>query len=98
MKSKSRHHIVFITIQRKQIVIEIKLNANELTLQQVFDAVFKGNDIHYAISNGNNVFVSKRYSIQTTLPKNFFDPEEMKLTAAHKLLFLLKMPSHPNPI
>ena len=43
-------------------------------MQQVFDAVFKGTDVHYAVGTGNNVFVSKRYSIQTTLPKNFFDP------------------------
>ncbi|MEJ0083377.1 MAG: secretin and TonB N-terminal domain-containing protein [Puia sp.] len=40
----------------------ISLNANELTIQQVFDAVFKSTDVHYAVAAGDNVFVSKRYS------------------------------------
>ncbi|HEY8733849.1 MAG TPA: carboxypeptidase-like regulatory domain-containing protein, partial [Puia sp.] len=53
--------------------VEINLNANKLSLAQVFDIVFRNTDIHYAIGPGNMVFVTRRYSIQTTLPKNFFD-------------------------
>src|ERR1700676_557266 len=54
--------------------LEINLNANRLSLHEVFDMIFKTTDIHYAMGTSNTVFVSKRYSIQTSLPKNFFDP------------------------
>src|ERR1700690_3571402 len=72
IEKQTSYHIYYDSTDTDSL--EINLNANELTLQQVFDAVFKGTDVHYAIASGNNVFVSKRYSIQTTLPKNFFDP------------------------
>ncbi len=54
--------------------IEIILRADRLSLQQVFDIVFKNTDIRYSLSADHTVFVSRRYSIQTSLPKNFFDP------------------------
>ena len=54
--------------------LEINFTANQLTLQQVFNIIFKNTDIHFAFGTDNNVFVSKRYTIQTSLPKNFFDP------------------------
>ena len=72
IEKQTSYHIYYDSTDTDSL--EINLNANELTLQQVFDAVFKGTDVHYALAGGNNVFVSKRYSIQTTLPKNFFDP------------------------
>jgi len=54
--------------------LEVYLVANGLTLQQVLDNVFRDTDFHFAVAFGNSVFVSRRYSIQTALPKNFFDP------------------------
>ncbi|HEX3080127.1 MAG TPA: TonB-dependent receptor, partial [Puia sp.] len=54
--------------------LEINFTANRISLQQVFDIVFKNTDLHYAWGTDNSVFVSKRYTIQTALPKNFFDP------------------------
>ena len=35
----------------------------------------------------NNVFVSKRYSIQTTLPKNFFDPGKNETDSSAQTAF-----------
>jgi hypothetical protein len=72
IEKQTPYHIFYDSLDTDSL--EINLNANELSLNQVFDAVFRGTDVHYALSSGNQVFVSKRYSIQTTLPKNFFDP------------------------
>jgi hypothetical protein len=72
IESQTPYHIYYDSAETDSI--EINLTANQLTLQQVFDIVFKNTNIHYALGTDNDVFVSKRYSIQTTLPKNFFDP------------------------
>src|SRR6478672_11912894 len=47
--------------------LEINFTANRISLQQVFEIVFKNTDIHYAWGKDNSVFVSKRYTIQTSL-------------------------------
>src|SRR4051812_3516787 len=54
--------------------LEINFTADHLSLKQVFDIIFKNTDIHYAFGSDLNVFISRRYSIQTSLPKDFFDP------------------------
>jgi hypothetical protein len=54
--------------------LEINITADQLTLKQVFEIIFKNTDIHYAWGTDKNVFISKRYTIQTSLPRNFFDP------------------------
>jgi hypothetical protein len=53
--------------------IEVNLIANHQTLTEVLDIVFRNTDFHYAITKSNEVFVSKRYKIQTTLPANYFN-------------------------
>jgi hypothetical protein len=55
--------------------IKITLSADHLALQQVLDSIFENTDVHYTIRNGNKVFITKHYSIQTTLPRNFLEPE-----------------------
>jgi hypothetical protein len=72
IESQTPYHIYYDSTETDSI--EINLNANELSLQQLFDIIFKNTDIHYALGKDNSVFVSKRYTILTTLPKNFFDP------------------------
>src|SRR5882757_237424 len=72
VETQTSYRIFYDSAETDSIVIN--LNANQLTIQQVFDIVFKNTNIHYAIGTGNDVFVTKQYSIQTALPKNFFDP------------------------
>jgi hypothetical protein len=72
IEAQTPYHIFYDSAETDSL--EINLAADRSTLQQVFDLVFKNTDIHYAIGNNNSVFVSKRYTIQTTLPKNFFEP------------------------
>jgi hypothetical protein len=85
IEKQTSYHIYYDSTDTDSL--EIKLNANEMTLQQVFDAVFKGTDVHYAVGNENNVFVSKRYNIQTTLPKNFFDPGKNETDSSAQTAF-----------
>ena len=72
IESQTSYHIYYDSTETDSL--EINLTADQLSLQQLFDIIFKNSDIHYAFGTGNDVFVSKRYSIQTSLPKNFFDP------------------------
>jgi hypothetical protein len=72
IEARTPYHIYYDSAETDSI--EINLTADQLSLQQVFDIIFKNTDYHYAFGNGNNVFVSKRFSIQTALPKNYFDP------------------------
>ena len=84
IEAQTNWHIYYDSTETDSI--EINLHADHLSLQQVFNAVFKNTDIHYSAANDNTVFVSKRFSIQTTLPKNFFDPgratDSLSLSAA----------------
>ena len=47
LNHKRSYHIYYDSTETDSI--EINLNANELTLQQVFDIIFKSTDIHYAV-------------------------------------------------
>lgn len=47
IESQTPYHIYYDSTETDSI--EINLNANELTLQQVFDIIFKNTDIHYAL-------------------------------------------------
>src|SRR5450755_646133 len=68
IETQTSWHIYYDSTETDSI--EINLNANQLSLQQVFDNIFKNTDFHFALGTGNSVFVSRRYSIQTALPKN----------------------------
>src|SRR6202035_2888165 len=72
IEAQTPYHIYYDSTETDSL--EINLNADRQSLQQAFDIIFKNTNIHYALGTGNNVFVSKRYSIQTSLPRNFFDP------------------------
>ena len=56
--------------------IRVNLRADHLSLQQLLDTIFAGSDLRYTIRNEKYVIVSNHYSIQTSLPKDFFIPEK----------------------
>ena len=72
IETQTSWHIYYDSTETDSV--EINLVANQLSLQQVFDNIFRNTDFHFALGTGNTVFVSRRYTIQTALPKNFFDP------------------------
>jgi hypothetical protein len=53
--------------------LEIHLHANELTIAELFDSVFKNTQIRYSLGPEYQVFVIKQFTIQSALPKNFFN-------------------------
>jgi hypothetical protein len=53
--------------------LQINLVADHETVEEIFEKLFKGIDFHYAITPDGNVFISRRFSIQTSLPKHYFD-------------------------
>ena len=85
IEQQTPYHIYYDSTETDSI--ELNLSADRFTLQQVFDIVFKNTEFHYALM-GNNVFISKRFIIQTALPKNFFDPGKTETdSAAHAAFF-----------
>jgi outer membrane receptor protein involved in Fe transport len=72
IESQTSYHIYYDSTETDSL--EINISAHQMSLQRLFDLIFKDTDIHYAFGNGNGVFITKRYSIQTVLPKNYFDP------------------------
>jgi TonB dependent receptor/CarboxypepD_reg-like domain/TonB-dependent Receptor Plug Domain len=72
IERQTPYHIFYDSAETDSVVINIQ--ADDLTLQELLDKAFKNTDIHYALGSGNQVFVTKHYTIQTSLVKNFFTP------------------------
>ena len=72
IESQTSYHIYYDSTETDSL--EINVHPKQMSLQHLFDLIFKGTDIFYAFGTENEVFVSKRFSIQTTLPKYYFDP------------------------
>ena len=56
--------------------LQLNINADQLTLSQLLGRIFKDTDFHFALDANGNVFISRRFSIQTSLPEHFFDSEK----------------------
>ncbi len=74
IEAQTSYHIYYDSTETDSL--DININADRFSLQQVFDIVFKNTPIHYSVGNNNEVFVTRQYQIQTALPKNFFTPEK----------------------
>ena len=53
--------------------LRVNLRSNEQPLSQMLKEIFSGTEFLYAIDSFKNVFISKRFAVQTSLPPNFFD-------------------------
>jgi TonB dependent receptor/CarboxypepD_reg-like domain/TonB-dependent Receptor Plug Domain len=67
--------------------LQINLVADHLTLKQVLDTVFQNTGFHFTMRNGDKVYISKNYQIQTTLPVDFFIPESADADTLQKTKF-----------
>ena len=74
IESQTPYHIFYDSADTDSL--ELQLNANGLTIQEIFDTIFKHTNIRYTLGPENQVFVTKQYTIQSTFPKNFFTPEK----------------------
>src|SRR4029077_5645359 len=71
IENQTRYHIYYDSADVDSL--EIHLNASELTISELFDSVFKNTQIRYSLGPENQVFVTKQFTIQPALPKNFFN-------------------------
>ncbi len=68
IESKYDYHLYFDTSETN--VLQVNVNAEGLTIQQLLDKVLQGTSLHYAVDTLNRVFVTSRFAIQTTFPDN----------------------------
>ncbi len=52
--------------------VKIRVIANHITIEQLLDSVCAGTGLNYAIDAAGRIFITKRFSIQTKFPRNFF--------------------------
>ncbi len=79
IESNSNYHFYYDQDELDSFTINIK--ANDLSLSEILTQIFEKTIFHYAIDSGNRVFISKRYLIQTSLSKEFFDEKNLSDTS-----------------
>jgi outer membrane receptor protein involved in Fe transport len=76
--------------------VRINLHADHLSLKKVMDIVFSKTDLYYALRDGNQVFVTRRHAIVTSLPGESPDAEKsIADTTVHALADAEKSPVAP---
>ncbi len=51
----------------------INIQVTDKPLKSILEQIFRDTEFHFAIDRDNNVFIIKRYKIETGLPEGFFD-------------------------
>lgn len=74
VEGASRFHFYFDTAETDSLSVTIK--ATRASLPQLLDQAFQQTLFHYAIDAGNRVFITKKFTISTALPVNFFNPRK----------------------
>src|SRR5258706_11005229 len=76
IESKTDFHFYYNISQFDSFTVN--LSVNNKTLNAVLDEVFLHTDFHYSIDPENNVFVIRRYKIDTKLPQDFFSRKKIR--------------------
>ena len=66
----------------------VTLKSENLSLHQVLDAVFNKTSFHYAIDEENRIFITKKASIITSLPKSFYHHENNIVDTSSEAVFI----------
>jgi len=74
IEAATAYHFYFDPEETDSLSVTIK--ANRSTLSQLLDQLFQKTIFHYAIDAGNRVFITKKFSISTLLPADFFYPKK----------------------
>jgi hypothetical protein len=53
--------------------LKVTVSANKLTVTDLLQKAFNNTLYNFAIDSSGNIFISKNYKIQTTLPRDFFE-------------------------
>jgi hypothetical protein len=70
IESKTECHFFFNPAALDSI--KVTLNASAQPLTEILDELFLGKDVHYAIDNKAQIFITERRDITTELPLDFF--------------------------
>lgn len=54
--------------------VQVDITANNVSINKVLDQILQGTSLHYAIDSLNRIFITNRYSIQTSFAPDFFSP------------------------
>ncbi|HMH34755.1 MAG TPA: TonB-dependent receptor [Puia sp.] len=74
VEAQTKCHFYFNNQQTDSFTVNISVR--EKPLSQVLDQLFKNTEFHYSIDEDNNVFVVKRFKIETKLPDDFFNKKK----------------------
>jgi hypothetical protein len=75
-------HFYFDPAELDSLVINITVD--EATVPEVLEQVFRGTDFHFAVDSLGRVFVSKHFSIRTTLPSDLPDQDKVRGAGGRK--------------
>ncbi len=70
VESKTDYHFYYNIAQFDSLTINI--SATNRPLSSILDEIFSNTDFRYAIDAQNNVFVVRKFKIETSLPRDFF--------------------------
>src|SRR5690349_17098955 len=71
IEEKTNCHFYFNHEETDSFTVNVK--TTEATLREVLNRAFNGTSFNFSIDSSNNVFVSKKVLIQTSLPTGYFD-------------------------
>src|SRR4051812_12978068 len=70
LQAQTHYHFYYDTAQLDSI--RINLSVKDQSLKTVLEKAFENTHIYYALDQHNNIFISKGFAVQTTLPEGFF--------------------------
>ncbi|MDE3247096.1 MAG: TonB-dependent receptor [Bacteroidota bacterium] len=54
--------------------LRITIRVNRMRLSEVLEKVFDGSNLHFAIDTRNQVYITRRFIVRTSLPERLFNP------------------------
>jgi len=82
IESQTGYHFYFNNLQTDSVLFSV--TATNKTVSQVLDEAFRNTEFHYSIDADNNIFVVKRFKIETKLPDDFFNHRKPGTDSVHE--------------
>src|SRR5580765_2551719 len=85
IESQSDYRFYFKTSETDSIVLDFAVQ--DQTLTSILDKALAHTDFHYAIDDDNNVFITEKFTIQPSLPPDYFNTKGPAKDSAHESAF-----------
>ena len=85
IEGQSDYHFYFKSSETDSILLDFSVKDQPLT--SVLNEALAHTDFHYAIDAENNVFITQKYTIQPSLPDDFFSAKRSSSDSAHESAF-----------